>query len=134
MSTKKIDYLMELWALDKAKTDSLAPFTSYEHMYSTIDSIEQGDLPWHSFSMSYEASDEAPADTTWKQASYEVWYRDPTQVISMMLDNPDFCGQFDYAPYIESDARGLRVYSDFMSGKFAWRHSVCDVHPRLVLP
>lgn len=125
MSTKKIDYLMEVWALDKAKSGDLAPFMSYQHMYSTIDSIEQGDLPWHSFSMTYDASDDNPANTPWKQATYEVWYRNPAQVISTMLDNPDFNGQFDYAAYIETDKKGLRTYSDFMSGKFAWRHSVC---------
>ncbi|KAJ3513069.1 hypothetical protein NMY22_g15152 [Coprinellus aureogranulatus] len=123
MSQKKIDYLLELWALDKAKSGDLAPFSSYNEMYSAIDAISQGDAPWRSFDLSYGVDEDHPADTTWKKASYEVWYRDPAEVIANLLDNPDFDGQFDYRAYVELDKKGERRWSDFMSGNFAWRHS-----------
>lgn len=41
-----------------------------------------------------------------------------------MLENPDFDGEFDYAPYIDLDMNGERVWSDVMSGNYAWRQSV----------
>ena len=124
MSTAKINKLLKIWALDKAKHDDLTPFTLYDHMYKTIDTIEQGDIPWQSFSMRYQADDDNPADTPWKQAKYEVWYQDPTHVVRNMLDNPDFNRQFNYTPYVELDKSGKRKWSNFMSGNFAWRHSV----------
>ena len=42
-----------------------------------------------------------------------------------MLANPDFMNEFDPAVYIELDAEGGQQRSDFMSGNFAWRQSVC---------
>ena len=45
-----------------------------------------------------------------------------------MLDNPDFKGQFDYQPYVELGRKGERCWSNFMSGNFAWRHSVSCSH------
>ncbi|KAJ2925637.1 hypothetical protein H1R20_g11456, partial [Candolleomyces eurysporus] len=123
MSAKKIDHLLEIWALDKAKHNDLAPFNSYTQMYSAIDAIEFGDAPWQSFSMNFSADNEHPADTPWKSATYEVWYRDPARVISNLLDNPDFDGQFDYSAFIDVDERGQRRWNDFMSGNWAWRRS-----------
>jgi hypothetical protein len=58
------------------------------------------------------------------QTSYEVWYRNPETVISMMLDNPDFEGQFDLCPYVDLDDAGRRHWSNVMSGNIAWRHCV----------
>ncbi|KAF8870453.1 hypothetical protein BD779DRAFT_1614118 [Infundibulicybe gibba] len=121
MSTTNIDELMEIWALSMAKHGDLGPFSSYEHMYSTIDATRLGDAPWKSFTVSFsgETNSESP---TWKTSEYEVLYRDPDTVIHNMLDNPDFDGQFDYAPYIGLDKSGQRRWNDFMSGNFAWRH------------
>ncbi|KAJ3502936.1 hypothetical protein NMY22_g18422 [Coprinellus aureogranulatus] len=90
MSGAKINEFMEIWAPDKAKNDDLAPYNSYADMYATIDAIEHGDAPWRSFSLQFDASDSNPADESWKQASYEVWYRDPLTVVTNLLDNPDF--------------------------------------------
>ncbi|KAJ7916694.1 hypothetical protein B0H13DRAFT_2231598 [Mycena leptocephala] len=64
--------------------------------------------------------EDAPA---WARQSYEIWYRDPDVVISNMLDNPDFDGAFDTAPYVHLNPDGKRRWHDFMSANFAWRHS-----------
>ncbi|KAJ2925770.1 hypothetical protein H1R20_g11325, partial [Candolleomyces eurysporus] len=128
MSAKKVDYLLEIWALDKAKNNNLAPFDSYAQMYGAIDAIEFGDAPWQSFSMNFADDSNHPADTPWKSASYEVWYRDPTRVISNLLDNANFNGQFDYAPFVEVDKRGQRRWNDFMSGSDKTTVSVATGH------
>ena len=41
-----------------------------------------------------------------------------------MLSNPDFNNEFDPAPYVELDGKGMRRRSDFMSGDFGWRQCV----------
>lgn len=127
MSAKKIDYLLEIWALDKMKSGDIAPFASYNELYATIDAIEHGDVPWQSFSMQAPGGNEAGAPA-WRNTSYEVWYRDPSQVIANILENTDFDGEIDYAPYVEvsvdSEKCEKRVWSDFMSGNFAWNRSV----------
>ncbi|RXW12910.1 hypothetical protein EST38_g12944 [Candolleomyces aberdarensis] len=101
MPAKKIDYLLEIWAFDKMKNNTLAPFSSYTEMYNAIDSIEFGNAPWQSFSMNFADDPDHPADTTWKSAAYEVWYQDPARVISNMLNNPDFDRQFDHSAFVE---------------------------------
>jgi len=72
-----------------------------------------------------EVPEDVDQDTpSWMQTAYEVWYHDPEVVVSNMLSNPDFDGQFDMRPYIELDAHGKRRWSNVMSGNIAWRRSV----------
>jgi len=123
MSAPNIDYLMELWAMSMAKHNDLGPFDSYDHLYATIDATKLGDAPWKSFSTTFSGPIE-PDAPSWKLASYQVWYRDPDVVIRNLLDNPDFDGEFDYAPYVQLDKDGNRRWNDFMSGNFSWRHCV----------
>ncbi|KAJ6631895.1 hypothetical protein B0H10DRAFT_2172192 [Mycena sp. CBHHK59/15] len=114
MSSKNIDYLLELWALSLMKHEDLGPFQSYEDLYKTIDATKLGDAPWQCFQTEPLAvGDDALA---WAHQSYEIWYRDPDVVIANMLDDPDFDGAFNTAPY----GRGAGT---FMSANFAWRHS-----------
>ncbi|KAJ6600932.1 hypothetical protein B0H10DRAFT_2167443 [Mycena sp. CBHHK59/15] len=122
MSSKNIDYLLELWAMSVMKHNDLGPFQNYAHLYETIDAMKQGDAPWQCFQTEPLAvGEDAPA---WARQSYEVWYRDPDEVIANMLDNPDFDGAFDTTPYVHVDSEGKRRWNDFMSANFAWRH--CD--------
>jgi len=75
-------------------------------MQAFIDSSMLGNSPWQCLSRLPDGIDEhAPG---WKRATYEVWYRNPNAVVSAMLDNPDFNGQFDLCPYINLCADGRR--------------------------
>ncbi len=105
--------------------DAPAPFDSHEHMHALIDSSTLGDVPWQCLVTTVpEGVDEgAPS---WMQTPYEVWYRDPETVVSAMLGNPDFRGQFDLRPYIDLNANGTRRWSNVMSGNIAWRRSVSN--------
>ncbi|KAJ7818062.1 hypothetical protein B0H14DRAFT_2601559 [Mycena olivaceomarginata] len=107
MSTKNIDYLLE--------------HTVISHLYETIDATKLSDAPWQCFQTELLATGEDVP--VWARQSYEIWYRDPEVVISNMLDNPDFDGAFDTAPYVHLDSNGKRRWHDFMSANFAWRHS-----------
>lgn len=100
------------------------PFSSADDMYNIIDSIPLGDAPWHSFSASYTGTIPETDAPTWMTAKYDVWCRNPCDVVRNLLANPDFKEEFDYAPYREYDNNNSRQYHNFMSGNWAWRHAV----------
>ena len=124
MSAGDVDELMDIWAT--SNNDDLSLFSSHEHMYTTIDEIKHGDAPWKLFTVSY-AGHLGPDPPSWQLQNYRVWYRDPNIVTTNMLDNPDFDGEFDYAPYVEVDKSGQCCWNELMSGNFAWRHVVCFI-------
>ncbi|KAJ7740142.1 hypothetical protein B0H16DRAFT_1465021 [Mycena metata] len=103
MSSKNFDHLLELWALSLMKHGDLGPFENYQQLYEAIDATKVGDAPWQCLQTEPLAvGEDAPA---WARQSYEIWYRDPDAIIANMLDNPDFDGAFDTAPYD-------RIYED----------------------
>ena len=103
--------------------DNSPPYADADDLYSTIDSISQGSIPWQNFSVvsNGEVDNNAPP---WKTAHYEVWFRDPLLVMEQQIGNADFNGDVDYAPKQVVDDQGRRQYSDLMSGNWAWQQAV----------
>lgn len=124
LSAGNIDSLLELWSQSMSGFGS-APFENHEALHTTIDSSTLGDVPWQCLTTKFseDVNEDAPS---WMRTTYEVWYRDPDVVVSAMLSNPDFNGQFDLCAYVDLDAKGARRWSNVMSGNIAWRHSVSD--------
>jgi len=124
MSQADIDTLMRLWAT--TTSDGSAPFQNHQEMLATIDAIKLGDIPWQTFSAKYcgEVPLENPPD--WMLKEYTVCFRDPLAVVRSMISNPDFKGQFDYAPYAEFEG-GKRRWTDLMSGAWAWKQAVRSI-------
>jgi len=134
MSGSNIDILMELWASYSALRDfedasslDLSPFSAHRDMYSTIDAIQIGGVPWQSIALSYDGPiPENPP--SWMETEHTVWFRDPRLLFKKMLENPDFRDSFDYAPYRQYDMHGQRCYENFMSGDWAWKRAVSSTH------
>lgn len=101
------------------------PFSDAVDMYNVIDSISLGDAQWHSFSASYTGTIPETNAPSWMSAKYDVWCRNPRDVVRNLLSNPDFKNDFDYAPFRDYDVDGTRQYHNLMSGNWAWRHAVC---------
>jgi len=122
-----IDTLLELWASSLNGLDASSPFRSHQEMHSIIDSSILGDIPWQCMvtAVSEDVDEHAPS---WMQTNYEVWYRNPDTVVSTMLDNPNFEGQFNLRPYINISADGKCQWNNVMSGNIAWRHCVSHQH------
>ena len=55
---------------------------------------------------------------------YDMWYRDPREVVKNILSNMDFNGHVDYAAYQEFNGE-KRQYGNMMSGNWSWQQSVC---------
>jgi hypothetical protein len=121
MPAKKIDELLRI--LTTLYPDTPPPFVHHREMYSAVDAIPLGDIPWQSFSVQYngEIPEDCPA---WMTAEYDVWYRDPLLVLEQQIANPDFAGEFDFAPKQIFDINNKRQYTDLMSGNWCWEQAV----------
>jgi Plavaka transposase len=124
MSAGDIDFLLKLWAGTLAVHGDKPPFESHKDVYSTIDATTLGDVNWKSFSTTYKGTRPQRDVPAWMDATYDVWYRDPHDIIRNMLSNPDFNNEFDYAPFQEHDGEGNHRFQDFMSGNWAWKQGV----------
>ena len=124
MSAGDIDHLLKLWAASLAEHGAEPPFSSHKDLYNTIDSTPLGDVMWESFSIRYNGELPTGAVPEWMSAEFAVWYRDARAVVHRLLSNPDFDGEFDYAPLQEYDNKGRHRFQDFMSGNWAWKQVV----------
>lgn len=124
MSATNIDELMDLWASTSLDHGDCPPFADHNDLYNTIDSTPLGDAPWQSFSTTYNG--EKPTDDVppWMNAEYNVWHRDLLTVVRNLLNNSDFDGEFDYAPYRETGPNGEQHFQDYFSGDWVWEQSV----------
>src|SRR5882757_8813716 len=126
ISNPHIDKLLDLWAAHVFSHAGTPPFANHNDLHNVIDSITEGDAPWHSFTVSYNGLLPEINIPGWMTEKYEVWHRDPRQVVHQLLSNPEFDGHFDYAPYRQFE-NDKRRWSDFMSGNWASKQAVCEV-------
>ncbi|KAG2137011.1 hypothetical protein DEU56DRAFT_736982, partial [Suillus clintonianus] len=123
----QIDHLLDMWAasLIRAGADtSEVLFADHRDVYKTIDNTPLGDVKWQSFSIKYtgEHPDDGPAP--WMTDSYDVWFREPHDIVRNMLANPDYAAEIDLRPYREfATETDEHQWQDFMSGDWAWNHA-----------
>lgn len=126
MSGSKIDELMQMWACTLPE-DHDPPFASHQHLYATVDAITFGDVPWQTFSVTYNGPVPDGAMPSWMIREYDVWFRDPRLVLRNQYSNPDFADDIDWVPKRSYSANGKRKYRDFMSGDWAWNQAVSGI-------
>ncbi|KAG1793779.1 hypothetical protein EV424DRAFT_1354079 [Suillus variegatus] len=121
MPAGQINKLLDLWASTLKKHDDKPPFADFRDLYKTIDKTPLGDVRWQSFSVRYNGERPDTDVPPWMDQVFDVWYRDPREVVRNMLANPDYAKEFDYRPYREfSTDDDERQWKDFMSGDWAW--------------
>ncbi|KIJ07272.1 hypothetical protein PAXINDRAFT_90695 [Paxillus involutus ATCC 200175] len=121
MSASQIDTLLDLWAATLLGHGKQPPFANHHDLYKVIDSTPLGSVPWKSFSVTYNGEKPDHNVPPWMNDSFEVWYRDPHEVIKNMLGNADYKDEMDYAPFHEFSSEGdEQRWQDFMSGSWAW--------------
>jgi len=133
LSKKKINRLLELWAATLVPHHVPPPIADHVDLLRQIDSIPLGNVPWECFSLSYNKPlPETAHLPEWKTTEYEIWFRNPREVIKGILANPEFDGHIDYSAYREFED-SKRRYCHMMSGDWAWRQSVCHIACRCML-
>ncbi|KAJ7159107.1 hypothetical protein C8R43DRAFT_1124740 [Mycena crocata] len=120
MAQSRVDRLSQLLAALYEGTDP--PFADHKDLFSAIDAIQQGDVPWESFSVTYSGPLPEGEVPEWMTQKYEVWYRSPLGLFEKQLANPDFKDEMDWAPKrIFKD--GKRQFVDLLSGNWAWKQA-----------
>lgn len=126
MSAGDVDFLLNLWAASLAADGQTPPFKNHAELYQTIDSTPLGEVPWESFTLTYNGT--LPANESnipsWMTTEYEFWFRDPHKLVQNMVSNPNFKDEFDYSPFHDYDQDGTHRFCDLMSGNWAWRQAV----------
>ena len=124
LSQKKIDVLLELWAATLIPHGDSPPIANHQHLHRQIDAIKLGNTSWENTTLKYEGPlPETTRPAEWKTTVYDVWYRNPREVIKNIFASTDLNGHIDYAAYQEfSDEK--RQYGNVMSGDWSWRQSV----------
>ncbi|KAG1834004.1 hypothetical protein DFJ58DRAFT_719386 [Suillus subalutaceus] len=123
MSAKQIDTLLDLWAATLIKHNDAPPFANHRDMYATIDATPLSDTPWKSFTMSYNGVRPEQDVPPWMDGHYDVWYRDPLQMVHSMLANSDFDGGVEFSPYHDYTAEDKQYWKNFMSADWAWNQA-----------
>ena len=124
LSQRKVNKLLELWAATLVPHGDSPPITNHENLHQQIDAIELSGIRWENAPLRYEKPLPETARTTeWKMVQYDVWHRNPREVIKHILARPDLEGHVDYMPYQEFNGV-QRQYSNMMSGDWAWKQSV----------
>lgn len=126
MPAQHINDLMDIWSASMLPHGGEAPFATARDMYETIDTSKVGDVPWESFKLKYEGIKPAEEVPSWMDDEYEVWYRDPREIVHNILANTSFEGSVNSTPYQPFNNDGERQYDNFMSGDWAWRQAVSD--------
>jgi hypothetical protein len=124
MSSKQIDTLLDLWAMTLIKHNDAPPFANHKDMFAAIDVTPLGNVPWQSFTMSYSGIKPQDNVPPWMTAQYNVWYRDPLELVRNMLTNPNFDGEIEFSPYHDYTTDNKRYWKNLMSGDWAWNQAV----------
>ncbi|KIK20961.1 hypothetical protein PISMIDRAFT_12594 [Pisolithus microcarpus 441] len=123
ISAANLNTLLELWAASLVEAGGKPMFGSYKEMYQMIDNTRIGDVKWQSFTVKY-TGDVVANPAPWMHDEYDVWFRDPHEVVQNMLANPEFANNVDLQPFREYNTTdSTRQWQDFMSGDWAWRQA-----------
>ena len=134
MPGTEIDELMQIW-VNTLPEGQDPPFADHKELYDTIDATILGDAPWQSFSITYAG--DLPVHGSippWMLSEYDIWFRDPKVVLQNQLANPDFKGEFDYAPYQTFNDKGEREWKDLMSANWSYEQAVRTFYSILYFP
>ncbi|KAJ6448828.1 hypothetical protein C8R45DRAFT_1057369 [Mycena sanguinolenta] len=118
-SAAEITKALDLWAASILQYGNSPPWSNAQELYDTIDAIQHGDAPWKVYQIRYTGP-RPPTPPKWMDETYELCTRNSRTVLLQQLANPDFQDKIDYSPYQQFDADGRRVWSNLMSGDWAW--------------
>ncbi|KAF9549689.1 hypothetical protein CPC08DRAFT_769029 [Agrocybe pediades] len=125
-SEKQINRGLDLWLASKIQSgntkSSTVPWSSADEMYATIDSIQAGNAPFKTVSFRY-AGKLPQNPPSWMTQTYELCTRDVRQVLHNQLSTIAFKDQINMLPYRQFDHQRDRVWSNFMSGDWAWKEA-----------
>ncbi|KAF7372792.1 hypothetical protein MSAN_00485000 [Mycena sanguinolenta] len=100
-SEREVNKALDLWAASVTQFGGHVPWNNAAELYATIDSIQSGHMPWKTYEMRYTG----PL---------------PPRNASEMDDAND---HVNMVPYKQFNHSGKRVWSNLMSGDWAWNQA-----------
>ncbi|KAI6117126.1 hypothetical protein EDD16DRAFT_1693070 [Pisolithus croceorrhizus] len=121
MPARKIDTLLDIWAVLLIGLGGQLLFTNHTDLYCIIDSTHTGNVKQDNFTIQYTGKEQGGEPAPWMSNAYKVWYQDPCEVIHGILASSEFTDSLDYVLYQEYNASNdQRCWQDFISGDWAW--------------
>ncbi|EIW82027.1 hypothetical protein CONPUDRAFT_89505 [Coniophora puteana RWD-64-598 SS2] len=121
-SAAKIRSLLDFWNAVLAPYGATAPWRNKQDLYKTIDAIPNGGIPWKVYKGQY-GGPLPPSPPKWMMETYKLCTRDTRSVLHQQLATADFKNSIHYIPYRHFNKKGQRVFSNLMSGEWAWRQA-----------
>ncbi|KAF8140679.1 hypothetical protein K438DRAFT_1995789 [Mycena galopus ATCC 62051] len=122
-SAANINTALDLWAASVMQFGGTVPWKNSDDLYSTIDEIQSGHMPWQTYQMRYAGPLPPGTAPRWMTQTYEVCTRDLRAVLHHQLETASFKGDIDMVPYRQFNHTGKRVWSNLMSGDWAWKQA-----------
>jgi Plavaka transposase len=123
-SAASIDKALDIWAATLLEFGGDAPWKNAKELYAAIDTIQYGDSPWKTYCIQYQGPRPPGTSPKWMTETYKLCTRDSRQVLQNQLATTQFEGKINLIPYRQFDGKGQRVWSNLMSGDWAWSQAV----------
>jgi Plavaka transposase len=129
-SESHINQALDHWLAERIRSCGLdrlvedLPWSRAQDMYDTIDSIKEGPSVWTTAKFQYTGSLPSGIPPKWMSQHYELVFRDARTILHNQISLPELDGHFNYTPYIQFNEKGERVWSNLMSGTWAWDEAV----------
>ncbi|KAF7354560.1 hypothetical protein MSAN_01369100 [Mycena sanguinolenta] len=122
-SEHDINKALDLWAASVIEFGRDARWPDAAAFYADIDSIRHGAVPWKTYRMRYTGPLPPTNPPAWMTQEYELCTRDVRQLLHHQLGTSAFKDYVDLVPYQQFNHRGHRVWSNLMSGDWAWKQA-----------
>lgn len=123
-SARNVEKALDLWAASVLESGGTSPWRTTADLYATIDEIRHGDAPWKSYSICYDGPLPHGTPPEWMTRTYELCIRDSRQVLHQQFATPEFKDKMNMTPYRQFNRAGKRVFTNLMSGDWAWKQAV----------
>ncbi|KAJ7833381.1 hypothetical protein B0H13DRAFT_2240376 [Mycena leptocephala] len=112
-SERNIHTALDIWAAS----------ANAKELYADIDRVRHGDAPWKTYTIRYTGPLPPGTPPRWMTQEYELCTRDVRQLLHHQLGTTAFKDHIDYIPYRQFNHGGNRVWSNLMSGDWAWKQA-----------
>ncbi|KAJ7602026.1 hypothetical protein B0H17DRAFT_1342371 [Mycena rosella] len=129
-----INKALDIWAASVMKFGGTAPWKNAAELYAAIDEIQAGDMPWKTYEMRYMGPLPPGTPPKWMTQTYELCTRNLRDVLHHQLATTSFQDHIDIIPYQQFNHTGQRVWSNLMSGDWAWKQANPDNHGCVFVP
>ncbi|KAJ7483082.1 hypothetical protein B0H11DRAFT_1205027 [Mycena galericulata] len=121
-SERNINTALDIWAASVSEFGRSAPWANTAELYADIDRVRHGDAPWKTYTIRYTGP-LPPSPPRWMTQDYQLCTRDIRKLLHNQLGTAAFKDSVDLVPYRQFNHGGKRVWSNLMSGDWAWKQA-----------